>query len=830
MSLELFEEHLGEATFLWRQREHALASPRHTPQDTAALESRLLRHVDGLVLEGVSALERKLLPLLEDGDLDAVSVATLALLDPDIWQPEPVLRTLRQGEPEQRAAICQVLLSRPCTRLEEPLHRMLEDGPPALQPLLLEVLSEWGNLSLPLMERFLASDESRTRAAALNAVSRQPLPQLAPRVLEGLSSKNADVRQAAVIAGLHLGVGEAWSACQHQAVLPEPGSAFARLLLACHGDARERALLLETLALPEPVALRQQTLWALGFSGSKEAAAACLPWMASEDPLIARLAGEAFSAITGVRLTGAMTLDDADEEPGDEVLSLTESWLPRPRADAVADWWHRNLSRFSSGVRYLDGAPCSPERLLATFEAGSMRRRPTLALELTLRSRGTWAPSLRSFMAIQQREQQRCHAWVARLKEASFTTFPRVGAIAPAPATLHAPVTTGPESPVITAVGMVSSLALGVVASCAAASAGLTHATELEGCEALDPSDGQSHPVRGHSITGLTEGFAGLGRLARLGEAALGDLPDLERARSDERTGLYVALPSGAHEREHERRLAAEDALDDEEDLPRPASADTSAPVVENLLPLLVRLTGLHIPREHQRTFPQDAPGFLCALDAAQQALRRGQLDRCIVGGIESLVEPARLQALKALGLLKVPGQPSRMLPGEAAAFLVLERHGDARQRGAPVLALCEGLRAAAHPVEPWSGAAKAGRALAERITETLASLSDGGRHTGRIIGGLNGHDRRAYAWGHARPILGPQVLGQLPLWSPAESFGELGAATGPVAVCMAVRDFARGLAASPHSLVWLMGDEGDAGTFYVRAMHRERMPTGERA
>jgi hypothetical protein len=67
--------------------------------------------------------------------------------------------------------------------------------------------------------------------------------------------------------------------------------------------------------------------------------------------------------------------------------------------------------------------------------------------------------------------------------------------------------------------------------------------------------------------------------------------------------------------------------------------------------------------------------------------------------------------------LLKVPGQPSRMLPGEAAAFLVLERHGDARQRGAPVLALCEGIRAPAGHGGAWSGAAKTGRALAERMT-----------------------------------------------------------------------------------------------------------------
>jgi|GEM_PF-457766 len=836
MSLELFEEHLGEATFLWHQREHALVSPRHTPDDVAALEWRLLRHVDGMVLAGVSTAERKLIPMLEEGDPEAASVATLVLLDPDVWKPEPVLSTLRKGAPTCRNAIGQALRARPCGELKDPLHQLLRDSPPELQALLLDVLSDWRGLPLTLMESVLTAGAPVARAAALRAASRLPAPSLAPLVADCLSSKDADVQREAMLTGLTLGVDGAWAMCRQLAARQEPGSACARLLLAFGGKAPEQHLLLEALAKPEPIALRQQTLWALGFSGNRDAAAACLPLMSSQEPLIDRLAGEAFSAITGLRLDDTRTRENDDEELGDEPLSLTDSWLPRPRADTVADWWHRNQSRFSPGVRYLDGVPCSPARLLVSFEGGTMRRRAAIALELTLRSRGTWTPPLRAFMGVQQRELARLRPREARLKDAPFEALTRMGVppplpqLSPEPVARHPTVSPGPGASVITAMGMVSPLALGVVASCAAARAGLVHAMELEGCEALDPSDGQSYPVRGHAIAELTRGFAGLGRLARLGEAALGELRDLSRTGGARRTGLYVALPSGTHERAYESILAAEDVLEGDDDEPPQAAAHVASRVAEELLPLLVRLTGLHIPREYQRVFPQDALGFLRALEEAQQALHQGRLDRCIVGGIDSLVEPARLQALKALGLLKVPSQPSRMLPGEAAAFLVLERHRDARQRGTPVLATCEGIRAPAALTEKWAGPAKAGRALANTLAETLTSLTDQGRHTGQIIGCLNGHDRRAYAWGHALPILGSHTLGQLPLWSPAESFGELGAATGAVAVCMAVRDFARGATTSPYSLVWLMGDEGDSGSFYVRAALREHMPAGEHA
>jgi uncharacterized protein (TIGR02270 family) len=835
MSLELFEEHFGEATFLWHQREHALISPRHTSDDTAALEWRLLRHVDGMVLTGVRTAERKLIPLLEDGDSEASAVATLVLLDPEVQRPEPVLSLLRKGEPTSRVAISQALRARPSGELEVPLRQMMEVGPPALQALLLDVLSDWRCLPLPLVEQFLTSGEPEVRAAALRAARALPEPPRVPLILDCLSSEDASVQREAVLTGLIQGVDGAWRACLQQAARHEPGSAFARLLLALGGDAHERALLHEMLATPEPVALRQQTLWALGFSGSREAAAACLPLLSSQEPLIERLAGEAFSAITGLRLEGDLTARQVEDETGDDTLSLTDSWLPRPRADAVENWWRQNHSRFSSGVRYLGGAPCTPERLLVAFEQGAMRRRTAIALELILRSRGSWVPPLRAFMVDQQRELAKLRSQASHLKEAPFAALARSGRPAqpppakPVAASRYATATPGPGTPVVTAMGMVSSLALGVAASCAAATAGLVHAMELEGCEAMDPVDGQSYPVRGHCVAGLTQGFTGLGRLARLGVLALGELKGLGLADGTCRTGLYVALPSGAHERAHKRMLEADEPLEEDEPAPRTPASFESSRIAEELLPLLARLTGLHIAREYQRVFSGDAVGFLHALAQAQQALHEGRLDRCILGGIDSLVAPQRLEALKALGLLKIPGQPSRMLPGEAAAFLVLERQRDARQRGAQVLAICEGIRGATHPPGTWEGAAKAGRNLAGHLAGTLASLADGGRHPGRIIGGLNGHDRRAYAWGHALPIVGPHPFGSLPLWSPAESFGELGAATGPVAICMAVRDFARGITASPHSLVWLMGDEGDSGSFHVTAALRERLPAGER-
>jgi len=63
-----------------------------------------------------------------------------------------------------------------------------------------------------------------------------------------------------------------------------------------------------------------------------------------------------------------------------------------------------------------------------------------------------------------------------------------------------------------------------------------------------------------------------------------------------------------------------------------------------------------------------------------------------------------------------------------------------------------------------------------------------------------------------------PRALADAPLLIPAQWFGELGAATGPAAVCMAAQAYARGYGPASVGLVWLADDSGARGAFAVSA------------
>jgi uncharacterized protein (TIGR02270 family) len=235
-------------------------------------------------------------------------------------------------------------------------------------------------------------------------VAQTVLPQL-------LIDPRPGVPEAALLAGLVSGARAAWKVCHKTAEEGGVGRRQCLAVLALGGDERDVGLLVGLLRQEE---LRADVLWALGFSGQALAAEACLACMGDDE--VAALAGEAFSAITGLRLEGEYR-KAAEEEP-DALIPLEEedldanlvpgpeSRLPVPDKEAVKRWWQKAQKGFERGMRYLRGNKLDAGRLLEALETEPMRRRPVLALELAIRSRGAHLLQPRAF-TLKQRAQWR---------------------------------------------------------------------------------------------------------------------------------------------------------------------------------------------------------------------------------------------------------------------------------------------------------------------------------------------------------------------------------------------------------------------------------------
>ncbi|HSP79143.1 MAG TPA: TIGR02270 family protein, partial [Myxococcaceae bacterium] len=296
----------------------------------------------------------------------------------------------------------------------------------SLQALALEVLAFRGAAPSDMAMELLRHPDAQVVVAALRGMQLPPqaLPQR--ELLRLLADIRPGVRDAAIEAGMVAGSRAAWDCCRKEL---EAGAEVGRVplvLLALGGDEKDFKRLVTCTGRDEQ---REGALWALGYSGRVEAAEVCLELMA-RNPLAA-LAGEAFSAITGLQLEDSYVVPEQEEDalpPLEEDLARSlehrpEDDLPVPEKSVVVAWWKEARRSYARGTRYLRGRPFSLDGLLQDMEHGPRRRRPLLALELALRSQGACQLHTKAFAPRQRAELARARAMKARL---SAHPFPRM--------------------------------------------------------------------------------------------------------------------------------------------------------------------------------------------------------------------------------------------------------------------------------------------------------------------------------------------------------------------------------------------------------------------
>ncbi len=408
--MDVLEEHLDEAAFLWSQWERAQVSASHEFADMAGVEERLLAHLDGLVVGGEIAASELLLPALETDEPERISAAAFALLAGEEKQAlEEVLGVFDSGDGVQRSAIKRALELSEREGLEAVLRKRLEAEDAEVRLRAFEALAFREELPQQTRTEWLYRDDAAQVIAALRDA--RPLPrEVVQSILpQLLVDPRPGVREAAITAGLVSGARQAWKTCRAVAQGGGAGRRQCLLVVALGGDAQDIEWLVEQLREPK---LRPEVLWALGFSGQALAAQACLEWM--DDETTAALAAEAFCAITGLKIEGEYR--EAPPEEGEALVPLEqedldaqlvpgpEASLPLPVREAVTGWWQKAGKGFERGVRYLRGNKMGAAEFLAAFASEPMRRRPVLALELAIRSKGAGLLQTRAFTRRQRAE------------------------------------------------------------------------------------------------------------------------------------------------------------------------------------------------------------------------------------------------------------------------------------------------------------------------------------------------------------------------------------------------------------------------------------------
>jgi len=193
----------------------------------------------------------------------------------------------------------------------------------------------------------------------------------------------------------------------------------------------------------------------------------------------------------------------------------------------------------------------------------------------------------------------------------------------------------------------------------------------------------------------------------------------------------------------------------------------------------------------------------------AAEHLRQGRSELCLVGGVDSYLDPDTLDWLEAHRQLAGAVARSAFVPGEGAGFCLLATGSVCERLGLQPLAT---LRTVAIGRE--TRLIKTDDiCLGEGLTAVVKNVSDQLRlpaeSINTVICDINGERYRGEEWGFVCLRAGTGFDDPTGYWSPADVWGDTGAASGPLFAMLACQAAARGYAAGPRTMLWASSEKG---------------------
>jgi len=383
---EVVAQHAEEVPFLWLRRDRYTRAPHVRLEDLERLDDRLDAHLDGLLVAGEGGRDIAAGAWGPSSAGEVFGAAVLALAQGDAGA-FGALASLAASDPEGRRGLAHAL-----AWVDHDVAL------PFLRSLDATASAEQRAVAIDCHE-ILGLDPGRSLNHAIESAD-LVLRTSAHRAAGSLA--RADLRSALHRAWDSADPSSAAGALVSSAVLGDVDAAL-RLTSApgAAGSEADAALALAFRCLPPSVAcdeLRRlagdpSTIRAAVIGAGAAGDAAQIPWILDllDDPVLARVAFEAFTNLTGAvadaeRLAGGPlpgAVEHPNDDPSDDAVDLpADEELPWPAPSAVWAWWDARRSDFPLGTRILCGQAIHGAALRGVLAHRYQRQRVAAAIEL----------------------------------------------------------------------------------------------------------------------------------------------------------------------------------------------------------------------------------------------------------------------------------------------------------------------------------------------------------------------------------------------------------------------------------------------------------------
>ncbi|WP_292147040.1 beta-ketoacyl synthase N-terminal-like domain-containing protein [Mesorhizobium sp.] len=199
--------------------------------------------------------------------------------------------------------------------------------------------------------------------------------------------------------------------------------------------------------------------------------------------------------------------------------------------------------------------------------------------------------------------------------------------------------------------------------------------------------------------------------------------------------------------------------------------------------------------------------GGMLAIHHGCRMLQEGKAQFCLVGGVDSYLEPETLEWLDEREQLHSDENTYGFCPGEGAGFCLMTKLQTARRLAIqPLLeVVCTSVAFEENKIKTRTVCLGEGLSTAFQLLFEQAPTDP----VDRIICDMNGERYRGNEYGFAVLRNPGRFRDAADFETPADCWGDVGAASGPLFVSLVAQAEARGYRKGPLSLIWASSENG---------------------